>query len=244
MLQNKVVLITGASKGIGKAIAILFAQQGATVIINYLHSEDSLQQTLQEIKTICPTAIAIQADISKADQVQHLFSEVKKIFGRLDVLINNAGILKDNLILKTEEAEWEAILGTNLKGTFLCTKEAAKIMLLSGGKIINITSVMGLFGNPGQAAYSSSKAGIIGFTKTAAKELGPIGITVNAIAPGLTETEMISYLTIEQRERLLNQTILKRIGQPQEIARVALFLASDLASYVNGQVINVDGGMT
>ena len=243
MFRDKVVLVTGASKGIGKATALLFAKQGAIVVLNYLHSEKSLQETIQQVQALCPQAIAIQADVSKADQVQRLFSIIQEKFGKLDILVNNAGILKDNLILKTSEEEWDNIINTNLKGTFLCTKEAAAMMILTGGKIINITSMMGVYGNQGQAAYSSSKAGMIGFTKTAAKELGAIGITVNAIAPGLTETEMISYLTAEQRQRLINQTILKRIAQPEEIAQVALFLASDAANYINGQVINVDGGM-
>ncbi len=243
MLQDKIALITGASKGIGKAIAVLFAQQGATVVMNYLHREESVEQTIQQIRSFSPKSIAIQADVSKSNEVRRLFSAVQERFGKLDILVNNAGILKDNLILNTEEEEWEQIVNTNLKGTFLCTKEAARMMILNGGKIVNITSVIGVYGNAGQAAYSSSKAGIIGLTKTTAKELGPVGIIVNAIAPGLTETDMISYLTPEQRQQLISQTILKRIAKPEEIAQVALFLASDMSSYINGQVINADGGM-
>ncbi len=243
MLQGKVALITGASKGIGRAIAVLFAQQGAIVVLNYLRSEESIEQTMQHIRSFSPGSMAVQADVRKSNDVHRLFSAIQERFGKLDILVNNAGILKDNLILNTEEEEWEQIVDTNLKGTFFCTKEAARMMILNGGKIINITSVVGVYGNAGQAAYSSSKAGIIGLTKTAAKELGPVGIIVNAIAPGLTETDMISYLTPEQRQQLINQTTMKRIAKPEEIAHVALFLASGFASYITGQVINVDGGM-
>ena len=243
MLKDKVVLITGASRGIGKAIALEFAKHNAKVIINYNDSFEEAERTLQEVRKDCPNAISIKADVSKSQEVKEMFEVIKQNFGRIDILINNAGILKDNLIVNTSEDEWDNVINSNLKGMFNCLKEAAKLMMLKGGKIINITSVVGVYGNPGQAAYSTSKAGIIGLTKTAAKELGEVGITVNAIAPGITETGMISILKKEQREKLIEQTVLKRIGQPEEIAKVALFLASDWASYVNGQVICVDGGM-
>ena len=243
MLKDKVVLITGASRGIGKAIALEFAKQNAKVIINYNDSFEEAERTLLEVRKDCPSAISIKADVSRSKEVEEMFVVIKNNFGGIDILINNAGILKDNLIVNTSEEEWDKVINNNLKGTFNCLKEAAKLMMLKGGKIINITSIVGVYGNPGQAAYSASKAGIIGLTKTAAKELGEVGITINAIAPGLTETEMIGHLKQEQRTKLINQTAMKRIGMPEEIAKVALFLASDWASYVNGQIICVDGGM-
>ena len=172
-----------------------------------------------------------------------MFDIIKKRFGRLDVLVNNAGIRKDALLVNTVESDWDEVLNVNLKGTFLCMKEATKLMLLSGGRIINITSIVGTNGNHGQAAYSASKAGIIGLTKSAAKELGPIGITVNAIAPGLIDTDMVANLTTEQRTKLIKNIPYGRAGTPDEVASVAIFLASEATSYVNGQIIGVDGGM-
>src|SRR3989344_3054870 len=219
ILQGKIVLVTGASRGIGRAIARAFVAAGASVILNYREREAEMGRVIDELK------------------------KIKKQFGRIDVLINNAGIRQDSLIVNTAEKDWDNILNVNLKGTFLCLKEAAKLMLASGGRIVNIVSVVGTHGNAGQAAYSASKAGIIGLTKSAAKELGPVGITVNAIAPGLIDTDMVADLTTEQRAKLIKNTPLGRAGTPDEIASAVVFLASDAASYINGQIIGIDGGM-
>ncbi len=243
ILKDKIALVTGASRGIGKAIAQSFSKEGATVIINYKQNQQEAKDVLQKIESTGGKAITIQADVSNKEQVKDMFSEIKKTFGELDILVNNAGIMKDNLIVNTLEEEWDATIDTNLKGTFYCLQQATKMMCLNGGKIINITSIVGVKGNPGQIAYCASKAGIIGMTKTAAKELGEIGITVNAIAPGLTDTSMISHLSDNQMSKYVNQTPLGRIAEPQEIANLATFLASESAKYINGQIIRIDGGM-
>lgn len=245
MLQGKIALITGASRGIGKAIALEFAKNGALVIVNYKSNENEAALTIQEIKNKGSEALSIKADVSKTDDVKKMFQFIRQRYGPIDILVNNAGVLKDNLVINTAEEDWDMIIDTNLKGTFNCLQEAIKMMMIKphGGKIINITSSVGIYGNAGQVPYCASKAGIIGLTKSAAKELGEVGITVNALAPGLTFTDMLYSLKEETVQRLKEQTILKRIGSPKEIAKGALFLASDLSSYVTGQVLVIDGGM-
>ncbi|KKU13883.1 MAG: 3-oxoacyl-(Acyl-carrier-protein) reductase [Candidatus Magasanikbacteria bacterium GW2011_GWC2_45_8] len=243
LLQDKIILVTGASRGIGRAIARASAFAGACVILNYRGREAGIKSVVNELKKLNKHTIAVRADVSNSKDVKKMFSIIKKRFGRLDVLVNNAGIRRDSLLMNTAEKDWDDVLDVNLKGTFLCMKETVKLMLLSGGRIINITSIVGTNGNPGQAAYSASKAGIIGLTKSASKELGPIGITVNAIAPGLIDTDMVANLTSEQRAKLIKNTPLARSGTADEVASAAVFLASEMAAYVNGQVIGVDGGM-
>lgn len=243
LLKNKVVLVTGASRGIGLAIARACVLSGARVILNYREHEVEIRKIVNELKKQDQQIIAIQADVSNSREVKKMFYGIKRRFGRLDALVNNAGIRKDNLIVNTSEKDWNDILDINLKGMFLCLREAVKMMLVSGGRIINIASIVGTNGNPGQAAYSASKSGIVGLTKSAAKELGPIGITVNAIAPGLIDTDMVANLTLEQREKLIKNIPLGRPGTAEEVASVAVFLASGQAAYLNGQIIGVDGGM-
>lgn len=243
LLQGKIVLVTGASRGIGRAIAYACSAAGASLVLSYHEREVEMNRVVDELKKQNSRVTAIRADVSNSEDVKKMFNSVKKQFGRLDVLVNNAGIRKDGLIVNTAEKDWDDILNVNLKGTFLCVKEAAKLMIASGGRIINIASIVGTNGNPGQAAYGSSKAGIVGLTKSAAKELGPVGITVNAIAPGLIDTDMVANLTSEQRAKLIKNIPLGRSGTADEAASVAVFLASDSAAYVNGQIIGVDGGM-
>lgn len=245
MMQGKIALITGASRGIGKAIALEFARNGATIIVNYKENEQEAAQTVQEIKKIGSAAFPVKADVSKVEEVKSMFSCIRQQYGLIDILVNNAGVMKDNLVINTTEEDWDNIIDTNLKGTFNCLQEAIKMMMIKphGGKIINVTSSVGIYGNAGQVPYCASKAGIIGLTKSAAKELGEVGITVNALAPGLTSTDMLYSLKEELIHTLKEQTVLKRIGSPEEIAKGALFLASDLSSYVTGQVLVIDGGM-
>jgi 3-oxoacyl-[acyl-carrier protein] reductase len=242
MLKGKVILITGASRGIGREISLLFAKNHADLLLNYHKSEGNALELMQEAQKFGVRAIAVKADVSKREEVAAMFKQVKQEFGRLDVLVNNAGILRDNLLLMTPESDYDDLMSINLKGSFNCLQFAAKMMIRQQvGKIINLSSVIGRFGNPGQVLYAGAKAGVIGMTTSAAKELGPFGITVNAIAPGLIETDMISVLKPEFKEKLVEATALKRIGKPQDVAKVALFLASDLSDYVSGQVIGVDG---
>lgn len=245
MIQGKIALVTGASRGIGKAIALEFAKNGAIVIVNYKNKTREAEDTVSKIKALGKEAFPIRADVSKTNEVKDMFRQIKQRYGSLNILVNNAGVLKDNLIINTNEEDWDHITSTNLKGVFNCLQEAVKIMMINknGGKIINVTSVVGIYGNAGQAAYCASKAGIIGLTKSAAKELGDIGITVNALAPGLTDTDMLNSLKKELVAKLLERTSLKRIGLPEEVAKGALFLASDLSNYMTGQVLVIDGGL-
>lgn len=242
MLKGKVALITGASRGIGKEISLLFAKNHADLVLNYRENEAMSQELAAEVQKYDVRVKTIRADVRNREEVAEMFKQVKQEFGRLDVLVNNAGILRDNLMLMTSEADYDDLMATNLKGTFNCLQFAAKIMMRKqSGKIINLSSVIGRYGNPGQVVYAGTKAGVIGMTTSSAKELGPFGITVNAIAPGIIETDMISVLRPEFKEKLIEGTALKRIGKPIDVAKVALFLASDLSDYVSGQVIGVDG---
>ena len=242
MLNGKVVLVTGGSRGIGRAISLLCAKNHANIIVNYHKSESAALSLISEIRQIGTRAIAIRADVSEKRDVDSMFKKIRAEFGKLDVLVNNAGILKDNLLLMTRESDYDDVMNVNLKGFFYCMQYAAKMMIKEQkGKIINISSVVGRYGNSGQIVYSATKAGIIGMTKSAAKELGQFGITVNSVAPGLIETDMIRHLDARIRNQLINSTALKRIGKPIDVANVVLFLASDLSDYVSGQVIGVDG---
>ena len=240
--QGQVALVTGASRGIGRAIAFSLASEGATVVVNYASSSTAAEQVVAEITGGGGNAIALQADVSKTDQVDALVNSIIEKFNRLDILVNNAGITKDTLLLRMKPEDWQAVIDINLTGVFLCTRAASKIMLKQkSGRIINITSVSGLMGNPGQANYSAAKAGVIGFTKTVAKELATRGITVNAVAPGFIVTDMTSGVKAEE---ILKFIPLGRFGQPEEIAGMVRFLAADAAAaYITGQVFNVDGGM-
>jgi 3-oxoacyl-[acyl-carrier protein] reductase len=244
MLNGKVAVITGAGRGIGKAIALQFAEYGAKVVINYRSSLAQVEELITTITNAGGEAIAIQADISKEEEAKKLMQEAVVAFGRLDILINNAGITKDNLLVKMSEAEFDSVIDINLKGTFFCMKHASAIMLKQrAGKMINISSVVGIKGNIGQVNYAASKAGIIGMTKTAARELASRGITVNAVAPGFIESDMTEQLSEKIKEATLANIPLKRYGNPVEVAKTVGFLASDAAAYITGQVICVDGGM-
>lgn len=243
LLQDKVAIVTGASRGIGRAIAIELASQGAIAVVNYANSSAAAEAVVTEITAAGGQAIAIQADVSKSAQVDALVKSVMEKFSRVDILVNNAGITRDNLLLRLKTEDWQAVIDLNLTGVFLCTRAISKIMLKQrSGRIINITSVAGLMGNPGQSNYSAAKAGVIGFTKSVAKELATRGITVNAVAPGFIATDMTSDLN--NPEDILKYIPLGRFGQPEEIAGMVRFLAADpAAAYVTGQVFNVDGGM-
>ncbi len=241
-LQDKVAVVTGASRGIGKAIALALASEGAAVAVNYASASAAAEAVVAEIESMGGMAIAIQADVSKPDQVDGFIAAVMEKWGRVDVLVNNAGITRDTLLLRMGLEEWQAVIDLNLTGVFLCTKAISKIMLKQrSGRIINIASVAGQMGNPGQANYSAAKAGVIGFTKTVAKELSTRSITVNAVAPGFIETDMTEGL---KADAILKFIPLGRYGKPEEIAGMVRFLAADpAAAYITGQTFNVDGGM-
>ncbi|MDU6266180.1 MAG: 3-oxoacyl-[acyl-carrier-protein] reductase [Anaerocolumna aminovalerica] len=244
MLKNKVALVTGASRGIGRAIALTLAGYGAIVIINYCGSKEKAEEIVNQIKENGGTAIAYQADVADFEAVKTMFSDITKEYGRIDILVNNAGITKDNLILKMSEEEFDAVINTNLKGVFNCLKQASRIMLKQKeGRIINISSISGVVGNPGQVNYCAAKAGVIGITKSLAKELGSRGITVNAVAPGYINTDMTAVLKDDLKEKVTELIPLKRLGEVEDIAETVAFLASDKASYITGQTIQVDGGL-
>jgi 3-oxoacyl-[acyl-carrier protein] reductase len=242
-LQDRVAIVTGASRGIGRAVALALAAQGAKVVVNYASSSAAAEEVTKLIAEMGGDAIALQADVSKAEQVDKLIEETQTKFGRIDILVNNAGIARDTLLLRMKPEDWQAVIDLNLTGVFLCTRAVSKIMLKQrSGRIINIASVAGQMGNPGQANYSAAKAGVIGFTKTVAKELASRGVTVNAVAPGFIETDMTSNLG--NTEEILKMIPLARYGKPEEIAGMVRFLAADAAAaYITGQVFNVDGGM-
>ena len=243
-LTGKTAIITGASRGIGRAIALAFAEAGANVVINYTNNAEAANAVVSKITEMCRTAFAVKADVSKSDEVEFLISEVLKRFESIDILVNNAGITRDKLIIKMTENDFDDVISTNLKGAFNCTKAAAKVMIKQkSGKIINITSVVGIIGNAGQSNYAAAKAGLIGFTKSMAKELARRGITVNAVAPGFIDTEMSAVLPEAVKEEFLKSIPLSRGGKPEDIANAVLFLASKYSDYITGQVINIDGGM-
>lgn len=242
-LKDKVYIVTGSGRGIGFEIAKAFAKAEATVILSD-YNEDSLVNATKEFETAGYQFKAIACDITKDEQVQNLIDTTVKEFGKIDGLINNAGITRDNLLIRMKNEQWDAVLDTNLKGVFLASRAVAKYFMKQRfGKIINIASVVGLTGNAGQTNYSSSKAGVIGFTKSIAQELGSRNITANAIAPGFIETEMTHQLSEKAKEEFLKNIPLRRPGKPEDVANAALFLASSLADYISGQVLTVDGGM-
>lgn len=244
MLKNKIALITGAGRGIGRAIAIALAKEGAEVVINYNGSEERAKEVKQTIEENGGKASIYKCNVSDFTACEAMIKDIVKEYGHLDILVNNAGITKDGLIMKMKEEDFDSVLNVNLKGTFNTIRHSARQMMKQrSGKIINISSVSGILGNVGQANYAASKAGVIGLTKTMARELGSRGITVNAIAPGFVDTEMTEVLSEEIRENVCKQIILGRFGKPEDIANTAVFLASDKADYITGQVISVDGGM-
>lgn len=240
MLKGKTAVVTGAAKGIGKAIALAFAEQGCNIVLNYRSSVT--EETIQEIEAQGVTCMKIQGDVSDFQFAADMMKQVKKELGSIDILVNNAGITRDMLLMRMKEEEFDSVIETNLKGTFNMIRHVSNIMLKQrSGVIINMASVVGVMGNAGQANYAASKAGIIGLTKSVAKELAQRGITCNAIAPGFVETDMTAVLTEEQKEKMMEVIPLKRYGQVEDIARAAVFLAEN--TYITGQVLNVDGGM-
>ena len=243
-LKGQVAVVTGASRGIGRAIALELANQGADVVVNYSGNEEKAKSVVEEIVAAGSRAIAVQCDVASADSVAAMLKMTIEEFGKVDILVNNAGITRDNLLMRMKEEEWDQVINTNLKGVFLCTKAVSRPMMKQRkGRIINVASVVGITGNPGQANYVAAKAGVIGFTKTAAKELASRGITVNAVAPGFITTDMTEQLPEDVRGQLLSQIPLGRLGEPGDIAKVAAFLASEDSSYMTGQTLSVDGGM-
>ena len=241
-IEGQIAIVTGASRGIGRAIALALAAEGAKVVVNYARSSAAAEEVIEEIAATGGEVIALQADVSQAVEVESLIQQTIEKFGRVDILVNNAGITRDTLLLRMKPEEWQAVIDLNLTGVFLCTRAVSKLMLKQrSGRIINIASVAGQMGNPGQANYSAAKAGVIGFTKTIAKELASRGITVNAVAPGFIETDMTSDLKADE---ILKFIPLGRYGKPEEVAGMVRFLAADpAAAYITGQVFNVDGGM-
>ncbi|RKN86559.1 3-oxoacyl-[acyl-carrier-protein] reductase [Paenibacillus ginsengarvi] len=244
MLEGKVAIVTGASRGIGRAIALGLAEAGANVVVNYAGSEQAAEEVVRLIEGMGREAFKAKADVASAEQVDELVKQTIDRFGKVDILVNNAGITRDNLIMRMKEDEFDQVINTNLKGVFNCIKAVTRPMMKQRyGKIINISSVVGVLGNAGQANYVAAKAGVIGLTKSAARELASRNITVNAVAPGFIETEMTDKLAEELRGQMLQQIPLARFGQPEEIARIVRFLASDDSAYMTGQTIHVDGGM-
>lgn len=244
MLDGKVAVVTGASRGIGREIAIKMASLGATVVINYNGSKEKAEEVLQQIETAGQKAVIKKCDVSDFAQCEAFFKEVVKELGRVDILINNAGITKDDLLMKMSEEAFDQVIQVNLKGTFNCIRFVSRQMLKQrSGRIINMSSVVGVLGNAGQVNYAASKAGVIGITKSAARELASRGITVNAIAPGFIQTEMTDVLTEAVKEASAAQIPLGHFGTTQDVANAAAFLASDEAAYITGQVLHIDGGM-
>jgi 3-oxoacyl-[acyl-carrier protein] reductase len=243
-LEGKVAIVTGASRGIGREIALQFAKEGADVVVNFAGSEAKANEVVQEIMEIGRQAIAYQCNVGIAEDVQNMVKETIDHFGKVDILVNNAGITRDNLLMRMKEDEWDDVINTNLKGVFLCTKAVTRQMMKQrSGKIINVASIVAISGNAGQANYVAAKSGVIGLTKTTARELSTRGITVNAVAPGFITTDMTGELTEEIQLEMLKQIPLGRFGDPGDVARVAVFLASKDADYMTGQTLHVDGGM-
>ena len=244
MLTGKVALVTGAGRGIGRQIALTLAAQNAFVIVNYNGSKDKAEETVSEIKAAGGDAVSYKFNVSDFVECQQMITAIIKEYKHIDILVNNAGITSDGLIMKMSEDDYDAVLDTNLKGTFNTIRHMSRYFLKQkSGRIINISSVSGILGNAGQANYSASKAGVIGLTKAVARELASRGITVNAVAPGFVDTDMTDALSDSAKENLISQIPLGRTGKPQDIANAVLFLASDAAGYITGQVLSVDGGM-
>lgn len=244
-LANKVALVTGASRGIGRAVALALGRSGARVVVNYRGQQQAADAVVAEIEASGGAAVAVQADVAESADSERLLKTTLDTYGQLHILVNNAGITRDNLLLRMKDDEWDAVMATNLRGTYLLTKAALRPMMKARwGRIISITSVVGLTGNAGQANYAAAKAGLIGFTKSVAREMASRGITANAVAPGYIETDITKDLSDDIKAAAVNAIPLGRMGQPDDIANVIVFLASDAAAYVTGQTIAVDGGMT
>ena len=243
-MEEKVVLVTGGSRGIGKEVALKFAKEGYNVVTNYVSDKTDKEGLKKEFENNNVKALVLKADVSKTEDVENLVKQAIDTFGKIDVLVNNAGITRDNLLMRMPEEDFDKVIETNLKGTFLVTKAVTKYMMKKRqGSIINLSSVVGVAGNAGQSNYSASKAGIIGFTKSVAKELASRNIRANAVAPGFIETDMTDVLKEDVKEHIYNQIPLKRMGTAKEVAELIYFLGSDNSSYITGQVINIDGGM-
>jgi 3-oxoacyl-[acyl-carrier protein] reductase len=246
-LEGKIAIVTGAGrngKGIGRSISLALAGEGADIVISDFVVENADAVAAEVRETTGRRALAVQGNVSVAEDVERMVEQAVNEFGRVDILVNNAGITRDNLMMRMTEEEWDSVLDSNLKGAFLCTRAVTRIMLKQkSGRIVNVASVMGIVGNAGQANYSASKGGMIALTKTTAKELGSRGITANAVAPGFIQTAMTDVLKEELREQMLKQVPLARLGTPDDVAKVILFLCTDDASYVTGQVISIDGGL-
>ena len=242
-LAGKVALVTGAAQGIGKAVALLLARNGADIVVSDINLEKA-EETAKEVQTLGPKALAIKVDVAKLDDVEKMVGAILARFGQVDILVNNAGIARDKLILRMTEEDWDAVLNINLKGTFNCTKAVVRHMSKQkSGKIVNIASVVGEMGNAGQGNYAASKAGVIGFTKTVAREFAQRGINVNAIAPGYIETPMTDALPDKVKEELKRLIPMDRLGKPEDVAEAVLFLVLEASSYITGQVLNVNGGI-
>lgn len=244
MLQDKTVLVTGASRGIGRAIALELGRQGANVAVNYAGSVDKAKEVVKELESLGVKAIDIQANVADETDVKNMVKRVIDEFGSLHILVNNAGITRDNLLMRMKVEDFDQVINTNLKGAFLCTKAVTRQMMRQReGRIINIASIVGVSGNPGQANYVAAKSGVIGLTKSTALELAPRNVLVNAVAPGFISTDMTDELSEDQRDAILQNVPLNKLGEPEQIAKVVRFLASDDSSYITGQTIRVDGGM-
>ncbi len=243
LVKDKVAIVTGGARGIGKEIALAFAREGADICICDVE-EKSLEEAVRELKSLGREAIGLRVDVTNLSQVEEMVQKVLDKFSKIDILINNAGITRDNLLLRMKEQEWDAVLNVNLKGTFNCTKTVSKIMVKQrSGRIVSIASIIGLIGNAGQSNYAASKGGIISFTKSVAKELASRNINVNAIAPGFIKTDMTAKLSRELQEKMLKMIPLNRFGETSDVANVALFLSSELSNYITGHVVKIDGGM-
>jgi 3-oxoacyl-[acyl-carrier protein] reductase len=243
-LKNKVALVTGGGRGIGRAISLALAQEGAKVCINYFRNKDTAEDVIRQIKENGGKAISHRADVSKLEEVNRMVEEINKQFGRINILINNAGLNIDKYLMIMNEEEWDKVIDVNLKGTFNCSKAVSRVMIgQRSGNIVNISSVSAISGVAGQTNYSAAKGGIISFTKSLARELAPFGIRVNALTPGLIDTEMVSKMPKKMLDRVLEMTPLKRVGKSEEVAKVVVFLASEEAGYITGQVIKIDGGL-